>query len=358
LANEFRTVLTSIGDAIIVVNRDAKVVLFNPAAEELTGLVYGDVRGKPLHDVLRVQTELKQATHIDIAEVLHTRKRKSICQHMFVLRANGDIVPITYCASPITTHGGDVRGVVLTVRDVSREYEIGKMKSEFVSIVSHQLRTPLTSVKWFLETVLDAKETLTENQYANVEQAFQSNERMIYLVNDLLNVSRLEKGNVKNVPEAVDASALFSTIVSEMCTFAHANNVTVDSSACGPETPSVWVDPTTVRQVIQNVLSNAIKYTHGRQTVIITADVQPAEVIFSIRDHGIGIPANDQRRLFEPFFRAENALAMQAEGSGLGLYICRLLLQFNDGRIWVDSALGKGATFSFSLPRADARPRA
>lgn len=352
LANEFRAVLNSIGDGVIVVAKDLTVAICNPAAEEMLGVKASDVKGELLAEVLKIQTESGQQAAIDIAHVFDTLQRHSICQHVFLKRAKGDVLPITYCVSPIRGYEQEARGVVLTLRDARQEHEMNKMKTEFVSVVSHQLRTPLASVKWFLETVLDAQrsEALTKNQQENLEQAFQSNERMIALVNDLLNMSRLENGTVHTTPAAVNIVELCKSVISDTELFAHANNVRIDCQLSQTDVPLVYADQAAVRQVIQNILSNAIKYTKNHEVVTITADVQPTELTLSFADQGIGVPEIDQRRIFEPFFRAENAVATRAEGSGLGLYICKMLLERNKGRIWMNSVEGKGSTVFMALP--------
>ncbi len=346
--------MESIGDGVVVLNKDLRIVLMNPSAQEITGFSFSMLRGKRLHDVLRLTTEGKVKATIDLADVLEKSKRQTMCQHLLLERKNQDIIPVTYCAAPVNGHGGPARGVVLTIRDARGEYAISKMKSEFVSIVSHQMRTPLAAIKWFLESVIDDPhaQALTERQHEYVSQAFQSNERMITLVNDLLNVSRLESGKVKCIPKAVDSVAIFRSAISEIETYAHARNVTVDCRFLHAKLPRVRADASHLRQVIQNILANAVQYTRGRQTVTIDADVRSDEVVFSVADHGIGIPLREQRRVFEPFFRAANAIETQAEGSGLGLYICSLLLKINHGRIWLQSVEGEGTTFFIALPRA------
>lgn len=352
LANEFRAVLNSIGDGVIVVNTHGEIIICNPVAEEMLGVRADDVKGKKLGAVVHVQTETGERTEVVIAQVLQTMQRHSVCQHLFLVRNGSEVLPLTYCASPICNHDGQARGVVITFRDASREYEMNKMKTEFVSVVSHQLRTPLTSVKWFLETLLEkhSSDTLSEAQRDYVEQAFQSNERMITLVDDLLNLSRLESGTVAIVIEPVDMLEVCKSVIGEMELFAHANNVEIDCRLDQQVLPKVQADRTVVRQVLRNVLSNAVKYTKNHQTVTLDVQLQGTEAIFTMKDHGIGIPTVDQHRVFEPFFRAQNAIATRAEGSGLGLYSSKLLLERCHGRIWLHSQEGHGTEVSIALP--------
>lgn len=355
LENEFHTVLKSIADGVVVINTDGEVILFNQTAEKITGYQSEEVEESSFEEIFHVQTEGRQKVSFDIHAVLQNGELTETADHIFLLKKDGSTVPITYSIAPIHHNGSKIRGAVITLRDVSREYEINRMKSEFVSIVSHQLRTPLSAIKWFLETLIEnhQNDPISDRQRDYLEQAFQSNERMIILINDLLNVSRLESGRVRNDPTSIDVATIFRSVIQEMEIFAHANNVTIDCTFCEKTIPDVYVDPGKIRQVIQNLLSNGVKYTRGKETLRIEVEVRPKEIEFRIQDQGIGIPESDQQRLFEPFFRAENAIATQAEGSGLGLYICKMLLEFNGGRIWVESTVGKGSTFFFTLPRAN-----
>jgi signal transduction histidine kinase len=165
-------------------------------------------------------------------------------------------------------------------------------------------------------------------------------------------MSRLEQGNVLTAIESVNMQEICSSVVAEMELFAHANNVTIQLSPAYTEVPPVRADRTTMRQVIQNVLSNAIKYTQNHQTVTMDLRIEGGEAVFSVADHGIGIPTVDQHRVFEPFFRAGNAIATRAEGSGLGLYCCKMLLERCNGRIWLNSEEGKGTTVFIAVPLA------
>lgn len=376
--SEFSTVLSSIGDGVIVTDQQLRIVAFNSTAEDLLGKKESEVLGESVEALFFFHNEQRSEQPFDFNGVIERKEEVAQAEHMFMLQlgeltiaeaekqaaevaeadpadrtVGADLIwiPITLLGAPIVEEG-TLRGAVFTVRDVSREYEINRMKSEFVSIVSHQLRTPLSAIKWFLETLIENKQgdPVSERQQDYMEQAFQSNERMISLINDLLNVSRLEAGKIRNERETVEIAAIVASVVKEIDTFAHANNVTIDCSFCDGPLPEVLVDPGKVRQVIQNLISNGVKYSKGKSTLKIDATVEKTHIVFSIADQGIGISPEDQERLFEPFFRAGNAIATQAEGSGLGLYICKMLLEMNEGEIWVESVVGEGTTFYFSLP--------
>lgn len=374
MESEFSTLLSSIGDGVIITDEQLQIAAFNRMAEELFGKSAADVLGTAVQDLLILHDDQDAELSFDFATVTDQLKSVELNGQVFLLHIgkrsvpdalaalNAESVddrpfwiPVTILASPIINEDTNtLQGVVFTIRDVSREYEVNRMKSEFVSIVSHQLRTPLSAIKWFLETLIENKQNdpVSERQQDYLEQAFQSNERMISLINDLLNVSRLEAGKIRNEREVVEISGIVASVVKEVSTFAHANNVAIECSFASESLPAVFVDPGKVRQVIQNLISNGVKYSNGKSTLRIDAEVQEEQqrIVFSIADQGIGITPEDQARLFEPFFRANNAIATQAEGSGLGLYICKMLLEMNEGTIWMESEIGSGTTFYFSLP--------
>jgi two-component system phosphate regulon sensor histidine kinase PhoR len=183
-----------------------------------------------------------------------------------------------------------------------------------------------------------------------VQDAREANERLIRLVNDLLNVSRLESGKLQVVPRPTDLGALTARVVEELSGLVrekhHRLSVTGDA-------PPVMVDPQLFREVILNLVSNAIKYTLPGGDIAIRMEPGDDGVCWAIRDSGIGIPKDAQERLFEKFYRAENVLTVETEGTGLGLYLVRLIVEQFGGRIWCESDEGKGSTFAFTVPAAE-----
>lgn len=259
-------------------------------------------------------------------------------------------ISIGYQVIDVAVDGG-ITTMVL-VRDLTREQELSELRSEFVSIVSHQLRTPASTVKWYLEALIDNRRgnELNEWQVDKLHQAYQSNERMISLINDLLNVSRLDSGKFALKPKEVSLYQLFEEVQKELYHFAHAHNVDIVNKAPA-NLPTVSADIDKVREVILNLVNNAIKYSPpGHREVIISTQVNNGFVECAVQDQGIGIPVKDQAHLFEKFYRADNAIESQTEGSGLGLYIAREIIRLHGGDIWLTSTEGVGTTVNFSLP--------
>lgn len=342
--------LQVVGEGIIIANDVFELQFVNTAGERITGFSQSDLFGKNVIDALQITPP----TALPLADVLESQEPHTTEQTISVRTAQDNHVPITFHLAPLLVD--EKLHIMMTFRTMTHMDEISRMKSEFVSIVSHQLRTPLSAIKWFLETLIENKrqDPMSDRQKDYLQQAYQSNERMILLINDLLSVSRLESGKMAekdmNPIQVVDT---FNSVVEELQAFARANNVEIQVNLDKNTLPAVRTDENHIRQVIQNITSNAIKYTRGKQTVTINGTIEGDKVIFSVTDQGIGINEEDKKRLFDPFFRADNALATQAEGSGLGLYICKLLLEFNNGAIWFESQEGVGSTFYFSLPIED-----
>lgn len=248
--------------------------------------------------------------------------------------------------------------MIIKKKTASSKSRQDKLQSMFVSIVSHQLRTPLSAVKWLLEELIDNRrgEPVSDFQQRYLEQAYESNERMISLVDDLLNVARLDAGKMRNTILDCDLSSIVQSAIVEIKMFAHAHNVTLRCTFCNQGQVLVRCDGDNIRLVVQNLLSNAVKYSGGKSVVIIDVAQKGKRTIIGVHDQGIGIPMIERRRLFQPFFRASNAQASRAEGSGLGLYIAKKIATLNKGKLWIQSHK-KGTSVFFELPAAVERKR-
>jgi signal transduction histidine kinase len=232
-------------------------------------------------------------------------------------------------------------------QDISDRKQADQMKSDFVSFVTHQLRTPLAGIKWLLE-LASQEPDLSEDARSYIADAREADERLVGLVNDLLDVSRLERGKLTITPKEVDLAALTQSVLDEMQPLIAEKGHRVTLRSMGPST--VWADPQLLRQVVLNMTSNAVKYTPPGGEIAIRLDRDGDALRWAIRDNGIGIPKTSQARLFEKFYRAENVLTIETEGTGLGLYLVRLILEQFEGRVWCESEEGRGSTFLFTIP--------
>ena len=227
--------------------------------------------------------------------------------------------------------------------------QANKMKTEFVSIASHQLRTPLSAIRWTLNLINDGRISNPTDMATYLNLVKENNERMIRLVNDLLDVSRIEMGRMAFFPKQTNIYVLLEKIVKTSAPFAQANNVTLSMEA--PETlPNVMTDPEKISITIQNLVDNAIKYTKEKGEVKVSMEADSKFVKIAIKDKGVGIPESQQKHIFKKFFRSDNIMKNQTVGTGLGLFIARSIVEGNKGKIWFESKEGEGTTFFFTLP--------
>jgi signal transduction histidine kinase len=254
----------------------------------------------------------------------------------------------------------NLRSIQGVIHDITKEKDIDRAKSEFVSLASHQLKTPLTSMRWLSESLLGPKaDTLTENQRHYVSEIHDASRRMSEMVNDLLNVSRIELGTLAMRIEEFDAVELLRAVEGEQHHSAEQKHVAVNL-ICGENLPHLKADKSQVRMVMQNLISNAIKYTPENGTVEIELSLAGAgrEVLFlRVTDTGIGIPKDQRDKVFNKMFRASNAQSQVPDGTGLGLYVIKTILEHAKGGVSFDTTEGKGSTFYASIPLIWEAPR-
>jgi signal transduction histidine kinase len=228
--------------------------------------------------------------------------------------------------------------------------KLDKVKSEFIAIASHQLRTPLTSVKWSSEELLRNNKQLTENkQDQYLRQIHDSNERMIELVRELLDVSKVDLGNFSIKPEAVHITAVLEQVLVDVSAQIRAKQIVLNKKIQA-DLPVIMIDPNWARIILQNLLTNAIKYSKDKKAVTIEISRKSDTIQISVEDHGCGIPADEQDKVFTKFFRAHNAKRLVSDGSGLGLYIVKVMVEQIGGQVDFKSVEDKGATFYVTLP--------
>ena len=238
----------------------------------------------------------------------------------------------------------------LIIQGFERLAEVNRLKSEFVSIASHQLRTPLTGIKWAINLMMSGEvEKLTEEQLERLDTIKESNQRMINLVNDLLNVARIEQGRLTLKPEKVSLEKLIQELINEYALLAKANNIKL-SFELEKNLPSILIDPQGIKLVLHNLIDNAIRYSRSEGQVKIRSFRKKNLIRCEVEDNGVGIPEQDQKKIFQKFFRTENALKYQTEGTGLGLFIAKAILDASKGKIGFESQEHKGSTFWFELP--------
>lgn len=371
----YDVILNSIGDGLIATDARGIVEYVNREAMTLLGISRSDVIGQPFTAVVIAKDEndapIPHKQRL-LTAVLTKGEAMSITQgskkrEQFV-KNDGQAFPTGMIVSPVKVVG-QLRGAIILFHDMSLEDQIDKTKSEFVSLASHQLRTPLNVVSWYVEKLLSEKKgQLNDKQKDYLKEIGTNNERMIRLVSDLLNVSRVELGRVKIKYEHVDVRKLLQTLLHEIQPIVEQKSlslqVNIDTTLGGNFEKS---DESIVTVIIQNLLSNAIKYTPESGTISVTMTehsssvkipthiseqykVSQKGVFISVQDTGIGIPLAEQSKIFSKLFRADNVQSLDVSGTGLGLYVTQSFAEALGGCIWFDSLPGTGTTFTVYLP--------
>lgn len=349
-------VLKSIGDGLIVIvdiDMGGKIVYVNKVFEDLTGWKQDEVLHKSFTKVLPREDRNGKIVSVKkriISRVLSGEKViADLSSPFFYVRKNGSKFPVASVITPII-HDGTIIGAVETFRDISKESESDKAKSEFASLVSHQLRTPFATINWYIELLLSedaGKLNAKQKQY--LEEAYHASKRMVNLVNVLLSISRIEMGTTIVEAKPTDIVSSAEIILKENKLEIQNKKLKV-STTYGKNIPTVLVDPKQLSMVFQNLLGNAIKYTPAGGKIFIKIELKGKEIVIAIKDTGIGIPKSAQPNIFGRFFRADNAKESEPEGAGLGLYILKSIVDQMKGKIWFESQENKGTTFFVTFP--------
>ena len=333
-------------DGVFVVAHDGRILSWNPAMERISGFTPEDVVGKTFDQVLEpgVLPDAQPGSSSEPAGPGEAR------DSLLVTKGEGRRW-IRHTGTPIRDRDGAPKGWVVVAHDVTAEVQTEQMKNDFVAMVSHELRTPLTPLKGFLTSLLqgtaeDSPEARLEYYRIMLRQA----DKLERLITDLLDVSQIDSGAMVVDTSPVELTRLVKEQVADFA--AHQPKRSIGLTE--PDSPIlVNADPFRTQQVIVNLLSNALKYSPRDAPVDVTVIAVGGEGVVAVRDRGPGIPLDDQGRVFDRFYRAENGSDRRMGGTGLGLFIARQLVEAMSGRVWLVSRPGQGSTFSFSLPRAD-----
>jgi len=348
-ANYFRMAVDEASDHIIITDTKGIITYANKAVARVTGYSPTEVLGKRPGEVWG--GHMPKAFYVKMWRRIHDRRRVFVGE-IHNRRKNGEDYTAEVRIAPVLDARGRIRSYIGIERDVTREREIDRAKTEFIALASHQLRTPLTGIKWFAE--LAAKESVgthTAAQRQCLRRIREGTARMARLIDDLLNVSRIEAGRKFGIlPQPTDVAAIVRGVAAEQQPLARKRRIAIRIGARFAKPLVLAVDGEKIRQVFLNLIGNAVKYSRDRGVIRVRYARRPTAHVFSVEDRGIGIPAADQRRIFEKFFRAENARVAHADGTGLGLFIVKAIVEGHGGRVWFTSTENIGTTFSCSLP--------
>ena len=354
-AAKSQAILEGVADGVVVADADGKIILVNAAAQRILQLPRNEAPGRTINEMLGLygdQTRewLKTAAHSTANARTHTAGEFLAAQ----LRIGARVVSVHLAR---VLMGDEFLGTVSVFRDVTAEVEAERAKTEFVSMVSHELRTPMTSIKGYADLMLaGVAGTFTERQRDFLTIIKSNADRLTALVNDLLNISRIESGRMVLAPRATSVEDVVNQVIKAMGARLAEEGSTLKSEV-PPALPPVVVDPDRMVQILTNLVANACQYTPAGGEVVVSASVHGDEVHILVRDTGIGIPQEDQDKVFSRFFRVDTPMVQESPGTGLGLSIVRALVEMGGGRVWVESELGEGSTFTFTLPVAGSDDR-
>jgi PAS domain S-box-containing protein len=354
-----RAILESIADGVLVLDYNGRVLLVNPAAEELLGISAMVIEGEHYRHMLGLgetaaQRELAQQLYSELRTRLESADDDPARLKASGVRLGTGNRVLAVNIAPLLTAVGETPGLVAALRDISREAEVERLKNEFISTVSHELRTPMTSIKGYTDLLfLGMVGGLTDAQ-RNFLQIIKSNaDRLTALVNDILDISRIETGRIRLTIESLDLAEIIDDVV--LAFREQYRDKELDLEWDPPKgLPHVRGDAARITQILNNLVANAWQYTPSGGRVMVSVQPLAGMLQVDVADTGIGISPDDMSRIFDRFYRVDDPVVEEAGGTGLGLSIVKMFVDMLGGEIWVKSELGVGSTFSFTLPLATA----
>ncbi|MBI2023285.1 PAS domain-containing protein [Candidatus Giovannonibacteria bacterium] len=349
-------ILNSLSDGVIEYDSGSKIILMNPRAEDLLGVKMRDIMGTPITpEILHTRPELRGVVEVMYpALAKYTSGVKPVVgstARSMELHISQPELKLIVTMSQVMDENGENRSFLKILRDISREQLFARLRSEFVSIAAHQLRTPLSAIKWTLKLLLDGDAgPISKEQSDLLSRGYETNERMIKLVSDLLNAARIEEGRFGYNMKEIDLLQFMDEIVKTHSLNSQSKGVSLEFVKDLSDLTKIFIDPEKLSLALNNLLDNAIKYTAVGGKVVMKVAQKPQFLEISVSDNGFGIPEAEKKRVFSKFFRASNVVRRETEGTGLGLFIVRNIIKRHGGDISFDSVEGKGTTFTIALP--------
>lgn len=343
-------IIDATADGVLILDAARRITVFNRALARLLNVDADQVIGLAHDDVMVIEAQRAGLTLADaLAGGWPLRDNAALYVEGDLRKADGSRVPAGLTYAALFDRDGRLVNIIANVRDMTRLREADDLKNTFISVISHELKTPVALIKGYAGTLRreDARwdqKTVRDSAAIIEEEA----DRLTQLIDNLLDASRLQAGALKLNLGELALDQLARHIVKKFSVEAAQHPLALDFP---PDFPTVPADATRLEQVLSNLINNAIKYSPAHTAITIAGRVTPREVIVTVTDRGIGIPLEEQARIFERFYRVDDALSRRTQGSGLGLYLAKAVIEAHRGRIWVKSAPGQGATFAFALPR-------
>lgn len=351
LTLQLQAIIHSIPDGIVVLTPDCVVRLSNPAFRRIMALP-DDVGAKPIQSLMEVSRfdPDHRREIITFVNALTEAPQTAAVRDLTLVTAKGRATYKVVAAPVVSTHH-EAEGQVLVFHDVTRERQLDQLKSDFVATVSHELRTPVAAMTGFASLLQDGVAgSITDGQSEYLDKILAQGERLIRLIDDLLDFSKLEAGQMPLYLQLMDAGEALNEVKEQILPLVEAKQMSLDV-VVDDDLPLIQVDPDKFRQIVVNLLSNALKFSpEGTGHIVIRARREPGRIVISVSDNGIGIAPAFIDRLFEQFSQADQSTTRKYGGAGLGLAIVKRLVELHGGRIWVTSELNQGTTFNFTIP--------
>lgn len=348
---KLETVLSGIEDSVIAINHQYNIISFNKAAEQLTGHTAKHAIGKPLSSIITLLHHQQTLTVDKYCALTLPETELFRNDNLILVAAEHKQIPVRLIVRKLDQTLSSHPGAILTFHDHTHDQELETMKLDFVSMAAHELRTPLTSIRGYANILVKdlQGQNLTKDQLELVRRINVNSEQLGSLIDNLLSVSKIERNVFTTNMQSHDLVKMISEIIDGYRTVATIKQQTIDFIK---PTDSLMIDMDNVRitQVIGNLLNNAVNYSSMGGHILVGIEIQTPYVLVYIQDDGQGIPESALPKLFTKFYRVSGALEQGSKGTGLGLFICKAIVELHKGKIWAESKLGKGSKFMFKLP--------
>ncbi len=350
---QVRNIIASISDGIVIYNQDFRVLVFNPGAEAIFNLSANRVVGSSIQLDTVKSPELQTLTQViypSLAPSINRLSEPNAYPQIMDISFSEPRLELRVTTNQLINDAGEAVGFIKLIRDRTREVELVKSKSDFITVAAHQLRTPLSAVSWTFESL--KKDVQDPSQRELVAIGLNASNNLLKVVESLLNIAKIEEGQFGYQFKNVELVGFLGELLARADLIARQYKVNVYFEAPpGTELP-VTIDPDRLGMAVSNLIDNAIKYNVENGQVIVKIAPVPNKpfVEISIKDTGVGVPPDELKKLFTKFFRGSNAVTKETTGSGLGLFIVKNIIHRHGGEVWAESELNRGTTFRFTLP--------
>lgn len=348
-----QSVISSVGEAIIVVDQEYKVMVSNQMAAKLVDVNQDEMIGKDLRNYITIMKNDKPLPAGESLDLIATKLGKMVAvdlrDNLYLKNAAGKIFPIAGVIAPLKG-SENIKGLVAVFRDISKDKEIDIAKTEFVSLASHQLRTPLSTINWYTEMLQNGDAGATnEKQSEYLDEIMHASKRMIGLVNSLLSVSQIESGIFSAIPQRVNVLEIARVVLEELGANIAEKKLSIEETY-DDKIPVIMADPHYIKIIFQNLIANAVNYSLKEGKIKINISKGKDELLLKVSDTGYGIPESAKSKIFLKLYRADNIMGINSKGTGLGLYLVKLIVDKSGGKIRFESKENRGTTFYVSLP--------